>query len=305
MSLRPTLLAIVGDSAAGKSTLGAGISALLGDERVTVVTTDDYHRYNRRERNQRRLSALHPDCNDLDLLGEHLEALAHGRPVVKAPYDHATGDFGAPRTITPSEFLIVEGLLGLHSQALRDRYDVSVYLDTPEPLRHRWKLARDIAKRGYSADQVHAILEHRESVAAEYIRPQREHAHMVVRFHGGAEPPDYERLHATVTMRPTLEQPEMQSALDACPRATPAISLTGNVGGDVVLEIDGAISSEQAGAVERALWMRRPEMRRMLLARTGDFIENGTLRYSHALALAQRLIAYPVLRARLSKEAVT
>ena len=50
MSLRPILLAIVGDSAAGKSTLGDGISALLGDERVTVVTTDDYHKHNRRKR---------------------------------------------------------------------------------------------------------------------------------------------------------------------------------------------------------------------------------------------------------------
>jgi phosphoribulokinase len=305
MSHRPILLAIVGDSAAGKSTLGSGISALLGDERVTIVTTDDYHRYNRRERRARRISALHPDCNDLDLLGEHLEALAKGRPVVKAPYDHATGDFGAPRAVMPSEFLIVEGLLALHSQALRNRYDVSVYLDTPEPLRHLWKVMRDTEKRGYSADQVQGILEHRESVAAEYIRPQRDRADMVVRFHGGAEPTDYERLHATVTMRPTLEQPEIQSALDACPRAAPAIALAERPGGELVVEIDGAISSEQAGAVERALWMRRPEMRRMLLARTGDFFENGTIRHSHALALAQRLIAYPVLRARLAKEAVT
>jgi phosphoribulokinase len=286
MSLRPILLAIVGDSAAGKSTLGAGISALLGDERVTVVTTDDYHRYNRRERRERRISALHPDCNDLDLLGEHLEALAGGRPVVKAPYNHSTGDFEEPRTITPSEFLIVEGLLGLHSQSLRDRYDVSVYLDTPEPLRHRWKLARDIAKRGYSAGEVHDILEHRESVAAEYVRPQRERADMVVRFHGGAEPSDYKRLHATLTVRAKLEQPELQAALAVCPRAAPAIALTEGAGGELVLEIDGAISSEQADEVERALWTRRPEMRRMLLARTGDFIENGTLRHSHGIALA-------------------
>ena len=305
MSLRPILLAIVGDSAAGKSTLGAGISALLGDERVTVVTTDDYHRHNRRERRELRLSALHPDCNDLELLDEHLGELAAGRPVVKAPYNHSTGDFDAPRTIAPSEFLIVEGLLGLHSQALRDRYDVSVYLDTPEPLRHRWKLMRDTTKRGYSASEVHGLLGRREAISAAYIRPQRERADMVVRFHGGAEPTDYERLHATLRMRPTLEQPEMQSILAACPRAAPAITLTESGGGEVVLEIDGAISSEQAGAVERALWMRRTELRRLLLARTGDFVENGAVRHSHALALAQRLIAYPVLRARLARETVT
>lgn len=305
MSRPPILLAIVGDSAAGKSTLGEGIAALLGEERVTIVTTDDYHRYNRRERRERRLSALHPDCNDLDLLGEHLEALTQGRAVTKAPYDHATGDFGAPRTITPSDFLIVEGLLGLHSPSLRDRYDVSVYLDPPERLRHRWKLMRDTSKRGYSAHEVEGILQHRESVATEYIRPQRDHAHMVVRFHGGAEPEESEHLHATLTMRPTLEQPLMREALAIVPRAAPSIALTEGADGTMVLEIDGAITSEQAGAVERALWLRRPEMRRMLLARTGDFIENGAVRHSRALALAQRLIAYPVLRARIAREPTT
>ncbi|MBK5186619.1 MAG: phosphoribulokinase [Gemmatimonadaceae bacterium] len=301
MSLRPILLAIVGDSAAGKSTLGAGISSLLGDERVTVVTTDDYHKHNRQERRKLRLSALHPDCNDLDLLGEHLEQLARGVPVVKAPYNHSTGDFDAPRTVTPSEFLIVEGLLGLHTPSLRERYDVSVYLDTPEPLRHRWKLARDTAKRGYSASQVQELLERRESVSEAYVRPQRAHADMVVRFHAGSEQTDFEHLHATVTMRPTLDQPDLRAVIESCPRAASALHLA-CASESETLEIDGAISTEQAAEVERELWSRRPELERLLMARTGNFIENGTMRHSHALAIAQLLLTYPVLRAKLAKE---
>jgi phosphoribulokinase len=301
MSLRPILLAIVGDSAAGKSTLGAGIAALLGEERVTVVTTDDYHKYNRKARRKLRLSALHPDCNDLDLLGEHLDQLARGRPVEKAPYNHSTGDFDSPRTVKPSEFLIVEGLLGLHTAALRERYDVSVYLDTPEPLRHRWKVARDTAKRGYSESQVHELLERRESVSQTYIRPQREHADMVVRFHPDSSYTDYEHLHATVTMRPTLDQPDLRAVIESCPRAATALQLTRD-GESAALEIDGRISAEQAAEVERELWSRRPELERLLMARTGNFIENGTMRHSHALAIAQLLLTYPVLRARLTRE---
>jgi phosphoribulokinase len=301
MSLRPILLAIVGDSAAGKSTLGAGIAALLGDHRVTVVTTDDYHKHNRKARRELRLSALHPDCNDLDLLGEHLDALATGKPVEKAPYNHSTGDFDPPRAVKPSEFLIIEGLLGLHTPSLRERYDVSVYLDTPEPLRHRWKIARDTAKRGYSATQVHELLERRESVSEKFIRPQREHADMVVRFHPDSEYTDYERLHATVTMRPTLDQPDLRAVIESCPRAAPALTLTRD-GDSEELEINGAISAEQAAEVERELWSRRPELERLLMARTGNFTENGTTRHSHALAIAQLLLTYPVLRAKLAKE---
>ena len=301
MSLRPILLAIVGDSAAGKSTLGAGIAALLGEERVTVVTTDDYHRHNRKTRRELRLSALHPGCNNLELLREHLDQLASGKPVEKAPYNHSTGDFDPPRTVRPSEFLIVEGLLGLHTPALRERYDVSVYLDTPEPLRHRWKVARDTAKRGYSVTQVHELLERRESVSERYIRPQREHADMVVRFHPDSSFTDYEHLHATVTMRPTLDQPDLRAVIEACPRAASALQLTRD-GESEALEIDGRISAEQAAEVERELWSRRPELERLLMARTGNFIENGTTRHSHALAIAQLLLTYPVLRARLTRE---
>ena len=301
MSLRPILLAIVGDSAAGKSTLGAGIAALLGEDRVTVVTTDDYHKHNRTTRRELRLSALHPDCNDLDLLEEHLDQLASGRCVEKAPYNHSIGDFDPPRTIRPSEFLIVEGLLGLHTPSLRARYDVSVYLDTPEPLRHRWKVARDTTKRGYSAIQVHELLERRESVSEKYIRPQREHADMVVRFHPDSDYTDYEHLHATVTMRPTLDQPDLRAVVESCPRAASALRLTRDDDGEA-LEIDGGISAEQAAEVERELWSRRPELERLLMARTGNFIQNGTTRHSHALAIAQLLLTYPVLRARLTKE---
>jgi phosphoribulokinase len=301
MSLRPILLAIVGDSAAGKSTLGAGIGALLGEERVTVVTTDDYHKHNRKARRELRLSALHPDCNDLDLLGEHLDQLANGQPVEKAPYNHSTGDFDPPRTVKPAEFLIVEGLLGLHTPSLRERYDVSVYLDTPEPLRHRWKVARDTAKRGYSAIQVHELLERRETVSEQFIRPQREHADMVVRFHPDSDHTDYEHLHATVTMRPTLDQPDLRAVIESCPRASSALRLTRD-GDSEALEIDGAISAEQAAEVERELWSRRPELERLLMARTGNFTENGTTRHSHALAIAQLLLTYPVLRAKLTKE---
>jgi phosphoribulokinase len=300
MSLRPILLAIVGDSAAGKSTLGDGIVALLGDERVTVVTTDDYHKHNRKARRELRLSALHPDCNDLDLLGEHLELLASGHSVVKAPYNHATGDFDAPRRIEPAEFLIVEGLLGLYSQSLRDHYDVSVYLDTPEPLRHRWKLSRDTSKRGYSASQVQDILEHREKVSALFIRPQRDHADMVVRFRPGPHAIDDTKLHATVAMRDQGRHPALPVVLKEAPLAAHRLQLR-RQGAGAVLEIDGRISDEETMQAERALMRQRPELTHILQRRTGQFTTNGMHAHSNALELTQLLIAYPVISAKLAR----
>jgi phosphoribulokinase len=300
MSLRPILLAIVGDSAAGKSTLGDGIGALLGDERVTVVTTDDYHKHNRKARRELRLSALHPDCNDLDLLGEHLGQLASGTAVWKAPYNHATGDFDAPREIKPAEFLIVEGLLGLHSPALREHYDVSVYLDTPEPLRHRWKVSRDTMKRGYSKGQVQDVLEHREGVSAAFVRPQRDHADMVVRFRPGPNAIDDTKLHATVAMRNQVRHPALREVLEQSPLAAARLQLRKN-GAGAVLEIDGRISNAETAQAEQALMRQRPELHSILQRRTGQFTTNGMPRHSNALGLAQLLIAYPVISAKLAQ----
>jgi phosphoribulokinase len=49
MSHRPIILGIVGDSAAGKTTLTKGIAQFLAEENVTFTGTDDYHRYNRHQ----------------------------------------------------------------------------------------------------------------------------------------------------------------------------------------------------------------------------------------------------------------
>ena len=72
MSDRPIILGIVGDSAAGKTTLTRGIAQVLGPENVTVICTDDYHRYDRKQRAEIGLTALHPDCNYLDIMQQHL-----------------------------------------------------------------------------------------------------------------------------------------------------------------------------------------------------------------------------------------
>ncbi len=149
---RPIMLGIVGDSAAGKTTLTKGIAQVLGSEEVTVICTDDYHRYDRKQRAELGITALHPDCNYVDIMQQHLSLLRMGQPILKPIYNHKTGSFDAPEYIKPGKFVIVEGLLGYSTRAARDCYDVKVYLAPPEPLRASWKIKRDTLKRGYSAE---------------------------------------------------------------------------------------------------------------------------------------------------------
>ena len=158
---RPIILGIVGDSAAGKTTLTRGIAQVLGPENVTLICTDDYHSYDRQQRAEMGITALHPDCNHLDIMQQHLSLLRTGQPILKPVYSHKTGTFEPPQYIKPNKFVIIEGLLGYSTRAAREAYDVKVYLAPPEELRAEWKVKRDTQKRGYTAEQVLAELEKR------------------------------------------------------------------------------------------------------------------------------------------------
>jgi phosphoribulokinase len=305
MPHRPIMLGVVGDSAAGKTTLSAGIASSLGDERVTVICSDDYHRYNREQRKSLSFTALHPDCNYIDVLEQHLHLLGDGAPILKPVYNHSTGDFDAPVYVKPKQFVIVEGLLGFHTAAMRDCFHVKVYLDPPEELRRSWKIKRDCTKRGYSAAQVLAEMAKREAESAEFIRVQKRWADVVVRFYppeGGAEP---ERLNVELTLRQTLAQPDLSDVILHSAEGASAMRLI--VGRDAgrlaeFLRIDGCVRGEQAAAIEDAIWSQEPELRQLLPRELGTFVDGREERRSHPLALSQLIIAYHLLLGRLAKE---
>ena len=305
MPHRPVILGIVGDSAAGKTTLSNGIAKILGADRVTVICVDDYHRYDRQQRKELGITALHPDCNYIDIMEQHLRALADGEPILKPVYNHKTGTFDAPEYVRPKRYVIIDGLLGFHTAKLRDSFHVKVFLDPPEELRRQWKLTRDTTKRGYTQEAVLTELEKREADSAAYIRPQKRWADLVVRFYPPEEPPDYERLNVKLTLRPTLPQPDLSEVSANGGPGGAAIRLSvARDGGRLAefLEIDGRTGSEQAAAIEEAIWAQQPELRHLLPEQLGTFVDGDAQRQSQPLALSQLFIAYHLLLRRLAKE---
>jgi phosphoribulokinase len=136
---RSITLGIVGDSAAGKTTLTRGLVRVLGEDNVTHVCVDDYHRYDRKQRAERNITPLHPDCNHMDVMAQHLAHLRAGEPFLKPVYRHEDGTFGPLVRIDPKQFAVVDGLLGYYTDELRRLYDVRLFLAPPEELRRQWK----------------------------------------------------------------------------------------------------------------------------------------------------------------------
>jgi phosphoribulokinase len=292
---RPVLLGVAGDSASGKSTLSRGIEYVLGTGRVGRVCTDDYHRYDRARRAELGVTPLSPEANRMDLMADHLRTLAAGKPVTKPVYDHHTGTFGPAETVDSREIVIVEGLLPLSDRDTRDAIDVAVFLEPQESLRRRWKLERDVFERGYSPAQVVDELKRREPDAAEHIRPQRDFADIIVRFHRRADAEDDEHLSARLTVRPTLPYPALRELVGSLQRRgiEPIrwSTATNRRGPMSVLDVDGNCPPGLGSELEDILWSTLHPDDRLQRDRIGVLRHpaGGETR-SEALALSQLLI---------------
>jgi phosphoribulokinase len=296
---RPVMLAIAGDSAAGKTTLTKGIVKALGPERVASMCVDDYHRYDREERKGLPFTALHPECNYVEIMEQHLQLLAFGHPVLKPVYNHADGRLERPVLVEPRDLVVAEGLLPLHTKVVRACFDLRVYLDPPEAVRRVWKIKRDTGRRGYTPEQVVAELDRREPESAAFIRPQKAHADIVVSFaplEGRGESPEHSP-SATILLRPTVAHPNLAGIITDDVRESIHLKLTRDEDGRPVdaIHVHGYAPPDRTRPIEEAIWASL-EVDEPL----PDGLGLINAERSESLALTQLILLYHVIQHRSS-----
>lgn len=303
MRRRVVMIGIAGDSAAGKTTLSKGLVQALGEDQVTTICCDHYHRFNRQMRKHLGISAIMPEGNYIDIMEQHFRLLREGEPVLMPIYNHETGDFGPSVYIKPKKYMIIEGLLPFHTRRMRLNFDVKVYLDPPEALRYAWKMERDTVRRGYSPAQVLDSLEKRKDLSPKYIHPQKRAADIIVRFY----PPETnlqetgEHLNVQVVLKPTVPHPDLADVLHhGSHGANPALHLNlGRYEGTPAdfIEIAGSLREEKAHELIALIQRHMPEDFHLNEARLGQYQAGVHTRRSLPLALAQHLIAYHMVTA--------
>jgi phosphoribulokinase len=289
---RPVMLAIAGDSAAGKTTLTRGLVEAIGPERCTALCVDDYHRFDREQRKGLPFTPLSPDCNYVDIMEQHLQLLATGQPILKPVYDHSSGQLVRPEYVEPRQFVIVEGLLPLSTKLARACFDVSVYLDPPEDIRRAWKIDRDCNKRGYTREQVLAELERREPESAQFIRTQRRHADIVVRFSpiASRNDPPGTPLSTELLLRPTIRHPTLTHVLSDDVHTAMHLKIIRDVDGTPVdcLHVHGHAEEAESRVLEKAIWADVADQRDMPSGLGA--LPDGTR--SEPLAMTQLILLY-------------
>jgi phosphoribulokinase len=306
---RPVLLGIIGDSAAGKTTLATGIARILGDDQVLTICSDDYHAYSRAERAERRITALHPDSNQIEILEQHLQLLRSNQPILKPIYNHELGTLEPAQYLAPRPYIIVEGLLGYHTRSMRDCYDVKVFMEPDEELRIKWKLWRDCNRRGYTPEEAQDELERRREDSQRFIRPQRTFSDIVINFYPPKNDDSETGAHLDVhhLLRPTLPHPDLSPLIEAGVRNGLSLELCRDRDGKPVdvLGISGGISDESADSLENLLWEMLPEVTHLRSNHVGEFLDiDGKSRISHPLVLTELLVAYHMVKAAHGVHAV-
>ena len=185
---RPIMLGIVGDSGSGKTTITRGLVRVLGEDQVTAFCTDDYHRYDRKQRAERNITPLHPDCNYLDILAQHLAPPAEQRG------DHEAGLPAHRRHVRPARVLRPEALRRHRGPARASTRRSCARCSTcaststrPRSSAATGRCSATARAAGTRPTRCSRELDRREPDSEAFIRPQRHHADIVVAFQPGAD----------------------------------------------------------------------------------------------------------------------
>jgi uridine kinase len=178
----PILISIAGDSGTGKDTLSDSIIGLLGVPVTVGISGDDYHNWDRKKPMWRAVTHLDPLANDLRKFESDVLALTAGQPIKARHYDHITGKMTKPAVFGARDFVISSGLHALYLPKLVALSDLAVFLDMDETLRRELKISRDVSKRGHSREAAEAAIEKRAADSVQYIQPQKNEAHLILRL---------------------------------------------------------------------------------------------------------------------------
>jgi len=178
------VVAISGGSGSGKSTLAAAIVSRMGSDAAAVLPLDAYYHDLRhlRPADREQVNFDHPEALDLALFRQHVMALKSGSAVQRPDYDfisHCRLEGSVSLATRP--LIVVEGILVASCPALRELYDLLVFVEAESKLRWERRFLRDQTARGRSAASIVRFWERAEVNFEAFGVAARHHADCIVR----------------------------------------------------------------------------------------------------------------------------
>lgn len=197
---KPIVVGIAGGTGSGKSTITSSLKEKLKDT-VVVIEQDSYYKDQSSLPFEERIKTNydHPFAFDNDLLVEHVLSLKEQKSIEKPIYDFEIHNRKKETILVePCDVIIVEGILILYEEAVRDLLDIKIFVDTDSDVRIIRRILRDIKERGRTLDSV--IMQYLNTVRPshlQFIEPSKRYADIIVP-EGGYNQVAIDMIHARI-----------------------------------------------------------------------------------------------------------
>ena len=181
---RPIIIGVTGGSGSGKTTVSKKIYQQLHGQSMLIINQDTYYN-DQAEMTMEERKAVnydHPLAFDTDLLIKQLSDLRNNKSIEMPVYDY-TKYTRSPETVhvEPTEIIILEGILILDDERLRDLMDIKVYVDTDDDIRIIRRIKRDMVERDRSLDSViNQYLATVKPMFHQFVEPTKRYADIIV-----------------------------------------------------------------------------------------------------------------------------
>ena len=181
---KPIVIGVAGGSGSGKTSVTKSIYEKFKGHSIMILEQDYYYKDQSHLPFEERLKTNydHPLAFDNDLLLEHINKLLNYESIDKPVYDYAMHTRSEEVIhVEPKDVIILEGILVLEDERLRDIMDIKLFVDTDADLRIIRRMMRDIKERGRSID---SVIEQYTSVVRpmhnQFIEPTKRYADIII-----------------------------------------------------------------------------------------------------------------------------
>jgi len=178
------VIGIAGGTGSGKTTVVDKIVESFTEGEVAVLSQDSYYYDNGHLslEERRKKNFDHPDSIEFSLLVDHIKKLKNGETIEEPTYSFIHCErLKETIPVEPRHVLIVEGILGLANEELRNLMDVKVYVDCASDVRLSRVIRRDIMERGRD---VETVLDRYEKTVRpshlQFIEPTKNFADIII-----------------------------------------------------------------------------------------------------------------------------
>lgn len=178
------IIGIAGGTGSGKTTVVNQILHELPPDEVCVISQDSYYKetVDLSYEDRTKINFDHPNAIDFDLLVEHVSELRKGNIIEQPVYSFIAHNRTKDTHKThPKNVIIVEGILIFNSKALRDLFDIKVFVHADADERLIRRVRRDIEERGRDINEVLGRYQSTlKPMHQQFIEPTKTYADIII-----------------------------------------------------------------------------------------------------------------------------